>query len=133
MPLNMFRPKASQPFATLPTPPPHTHTGGAEAGEKAESQRRGMAPIDGACSCACRWPVFNGLTRPECTGKGEGGGGLLEGKEVRWGHPGPRRTANTCALLRAVEGLPLSSPTDFSEKPVRLAEGGVGPWPIGGS
>lgn len=70
MPLNMFRPKASQTFATLP--PPHTHRG-AETGEKAEAQRRGMARIDGACSCSCLWPVFSGLTRPECTGKGEGG------------------------------------------------------------
>ena len=86
-----------------------------------------MARIDGACSCSCLWPVFSGLTRPECTGKGEGGGGLLEGKEVRWGHPGPRRTANTCALLRAVEGLPLSFPTDSQRSQLGWRKGEWGP------
>ena len=56
-----------------------------------------------------RGPVFSGLTWAERTRGTRGEGG--EDDEVRWGHPGPRRTSNTHVRLRAVEGSPLPVPT----------------------
>lgn len=38
--------------------------------------------MDGTGSCSCRGPVFNGLTRPESTGKGGGGEGSSKAKRL---------------------------------------------------
>ena len=109
MPLNMFRPKASQTFATHPPPP--THTGGPRQVRKLRPRGEEWPALTALAPAPASGPSSVGSHGPSVLERGRGGG-LLEGKEVRWGHPGPRRTANTCALLRAVEGLPLSFPTD---------------------